>query len=235
MLRIGVERRPGLRVSVDWLHAGGAGGVEAAEPSARRLPRNRGGGMPFTQADEVLWRDYRAQLFRFALKRVADEATAEDIVHDVLVRAYDRRDTLRDGDRFEQWLYQITRNALIDHYRARRPTEPLPADLAAADESLEHVARRELAACMQPLVDSLPEHYRDALTLSELQGLTQQATATRLGLSLSGAKSRVQRARRMLQDRLLECCRVELDSSGGIVDYVRNECSPDDGEDCSRC
>ena len=235
VLRTGVEPQPGLRVSVDWVRAGGAGGLEAAVPSARRLPRNHGGAMPFTQAEEVLWRDYRTQLFRFALKRVADEATAEDIVHDVLVRAYERRDTLRDGDRFEQWLYQITRNALIDHYRARRPTEPLPADLAASDEASEHVARRELAGCMQPLVDSLPAHYRDALTLAELQGLTQQATATQLGLSLSGAKSRVQRARRLLQDRLLECCRVELDSSGGIVDYVRRDRSPDEGEDCSRC
>ena len=191
--------------------------------------------MSLTQTEEALWRDYRAQLYRFTLKRVADEATAEDIVHDVLVRAYDRRDTLRNADRFEQWLYQITRNALIDHYRARRPTEPLPPDLAAADEASEHAARRELAACMQPLVDSLPEHYRDALTLSELQGLTQQATATRLGLSLSGAKSRVQRARRMLQDRVLQCCRIEFDSSGGIVDYVRRDCPPDEDGDCGRC
>lgn len=236
VLRRGAEQRVGLRLSVDWRRADGAGGVETAGPSALRHPRIHGGAMPFTQAEEALWRDYRTRLYRFALKRVSDEATAEDIVHDVLARAYQRRDTLRDGGRFEQWLYQIARNAVIDHYRARRPTEPLPADLAAPDEASAHSARRELAACMQPLVDSLPERYRAALTLSELEGLTQQDTAARLGLSLSGAKSRVQRGRRMLQEKLLECCRVEVDSSGGIMDYVPRGGSPGAaGRDCGPC
>jgi RNA polymerase sigma-70 factor, ECF subfamily len=190
--------------------------------------------MSLTQIDETLWRDYRTQLFRFVLRRVSDEAAAEDIVHDVLMRAYDRRDTLRSGDRFEQWLYQITRNAVIDHYRARRPSEPLPADLTAADDTGDGEARRELAGCMKPLVSSLPAHYRDAVVLSELEGLTQLETAARLGLSLSGAKSRVQRARKLLETKLLDCCRVELDSRGAIVDYERaGDCVTDDG--CGGC
>jgi RNA polymerase sigma-70 factor (ECF subfamily) len=190
--------------------------------------------MPVTQAEEALWRDYRAQLVQFVVRRVADPATAEDIVHDVLVRAYQRRDTLRDGQKFEPWLYRITRNAVIDHYRARRPSEPLPEDLTAPDDAPDGAARRELSACMQPLVRSLPAHYRAAIELSELEGLTQQDTAVRLGISLSGAKSRVQRARRMLEEKLLDCCRVELDSGGGIVDYEsRTGCAT--GPDCGDC
>lgn len=181
--------------------------------------------MPLTQTDESLWRDYRTQLFRFVLKRVSDEATAEDIVHDVLVRAYDRRDTLRDAGKFESWLYRITRNAVIDHYRMRRPTEPLPADLTT--DATAGDARSELAACTTPLLDALPPHYRDALVLTELQGLTQRDAAIRLGLSLSGAKSRVQRARRMLEAKLLDCCRLEFDNRGGIIDYEsRTGCAP---------
>jgi RNA polymerase sigma-70 factor, ECF subfamily len=176
--------------------------------------------------EESVWRDYRTLLFAFVLKRVSDAATAEDIVHDVLVRAYEKRDTVRRAHRFESWLYQITRNAIVDHYRARRPTEPLPPDLATPDDTTDRSAMRELASCMQPLVGTLPEHYRDALSLSELQGLTQRETAERLGLSLSGAKSRVQRARRLLEQKLLDCCRVEVDSRGTVVDYEsRNGCT----------
>jgi RNA polymerase sigma-70 factor (ECF subfamily) len=187
---------------------------------------------------ETLWRDYRTRLVAFVAKRVSDEATAEDIVHDVLVRAWDRRDTLRAADRFEAWLYQVTRNAIVDHYRARRPSEPLPPDLAGPADTSDRRALHELAGCMQPLVDTLPAHYRDALALSELQGLTQQETAGRLGLSLSGAKSRVQRARRMLGEKLLDCCRVEVDTRGAIVDYEKNNgCAPaaGAGEGCSAC
>jgi RNA polymerase sigma-70 factor, ECF subfamily len=171
--------------------------------------------------NETLWRDYRARLFAFVLKRVAgDAATAEDIVHDVLLRAYEKRGTLRGEDRFESWLFRITRNALVDHYRARRPTEPLPPELASEDP-VDRRAMRELAACVQPLVNALPAHYRGALALSEFEGLTQRETAARLGLSVSGAKSRVQRGRRLLQEALLDCCRVERDSRGAIVGYQR--------------
>ncbi|HEX2190439.1 MAG TPA: RNA polymerase sigma factor SigZ, partial [Longimicrobiaceae bacterium] len=175
--------------------------------------------MAAVQQEESLWQGYREQLFRFVVRRVEDPDTAEDVVHDVLVRAYRKRDSLRDGRKFEQWLYQITRNAVIDHYRARRPSGELPADLAAPETEGSLAARRELAGCLRPLVEALPERYREAVLLSEVQGLTQRETADRLNLSLSGAKSRVQRARRMLQEKLLDCCRVELDARGAVVDY----------------
>jgi RNA polymerase sigma-70 factor (ECF subfamily) len=190
------------------------------------------------QSEESLWRDHRARLVRFVTRRVEDASTAEDIVHDVLVRAYGKRDTLRSGQKFEQWLYQITRNAVIDHYRARRPSAELPADLAAPATEGGRAAREELAGCLGPLVQALPEPYRDAVVLSELRGLTQRETARRLGLSLSGAKSRVQRARQMLHERLLDCCRVELDGRGAIVGYEsRGGCgagaaAPRDGCGC---
>lgn len=166
---------------------------------------------------EAAWRAYRAELVRFVRRRVEDDGTAEDIVHDVLVRAWERRASVRS--RFEPWLYRIARNAIVDHYRARRPGQPLPEDLAAEQEAAPEV-RGELAACILPLVERLPPLYREALTLAELQGLTQQQTADRLGVSLSGAKSRVQRARSRLRDLLLGCCRIELDHQGTPMDYA---------------
>ncbi len=85
---------------------------------------------------------------------------------------------------------------------------------------------QELAQCLTPLIEQLPEHYRAALELSELQGLTQQETAGRLGISLSGAKSRVQRARAKLEELVHQCCRIELDHRGSVVDYEpRHRCT----------
>ena len=79
------------------------------------------------------------------------------------------------------------------------------------------------------MIDSLAPAYREALVLVDLNGLTQQAAAKRLGLSLSGVKSRVQRGRRQLRCRLEACCVVEFDRRGGIVDYVVR------GESASPC
>lgn len=179
------------------------------------------GGAPAPAADDArAWREVRGRLLRFVRRRVDDDATAEDLVHDVIARAWRSRDTLAEPSQFQAWLFRITRNAVVDHYRARRLTVPLPLDLAEDVDDPGTTVRRALAACLHPYIDTLPEDYRRALVLSELDGLTQRETAARLGLSLSGAKSRVQRARRMLAARLLACCRFEVDARGAVADYT---------------
>jgi len=65
---------------------------------------------------------------------------------------------------------------------------------------------------------SLPEPYRKALVLTELEGLTQQELADKVGISLSGAKSWVQRGRQQLKEMLTECCAFEFDRRGGVID-----------------
>ncbi len=160
---------------------------------------------------------YRDALYRFVAGRVKDHAAAEDIVHDVLLRAHDRRSQLRDDTKLAPWLYQMTRNAIIDHQRAHKQPAEMPDDVAMPEKPQE--ALSELAQCLTPLIARLPEHYRAALELSEIHGFTQNETAKRLGLSLSGAKSRVQRARAQLKDLVFQCCRIELNDRGSVVGY----------------
>ncbi len=170
------------------------------------------------------WQAHRDALYRFILQRVRDEAAAEDIVQEVLVKAYIRQGTLKELSKLRPWLYQITRNAIIDYYRLRKPSEAVPDELIHEDRrEKDNRAQRELARCLVPLLDELSEPYRQALRLAEFEGITQREIASRLGLSLSGAKSRVQRARKMLREVLLRCCQVELDRRGGVVDYEARE------------
>jgi RNA polymerase sigma-70 factor (ECF subfamily) len=69
------------------------------------------------------------------------------------------------------------------------------------------------------MIEQLPLKYREALTLTELQGYTQVQLSMQLGISLSGAKSRVQRGRLKLKELLLACCHVSTDLLGHIQDY----------------
>ena len=173
--------------------------------------------------DEAVWRAARSELVRFVRPRVKDYASAEDIVHDVLVRAYSKRKELEQPGKLRAWLYQITRNALVDHYRNRDRDgfEVLSDDLPDLEPEREWYADYDLVRCLKPFLDSLPQHYGDALRLAEIEGLTQQEVADRLGLSLSGAKSRVQRGRKILAEALLDCCHFELDQRGGVMDFER--------------
>jgi len=181
--------------------------------------------------DTERWTEYRTRLLAFARKRVANPADAEDLVHDVLARAYAHRDALKDQASLRAWLYQIMRNAITDYYRSRRPTEELPEELPSWARE-DAAARRELAGCLAPLIAGLPAPYRDAIRYAEIEGLTQRETAQRLALSHSGAKSRVQRGRAMLEAALLSCCRIALDSRGDIMEYEwkrQDGCGPELG------
>lgn len=171
---------------------------------------------------EEIWHGLHDRLLRTIRRHVADEASAEDILQDVFLKIHTRIGTLRDEERLASWVYQIVRNAITDHLRRQRPSAPLPEELAAPDEPDEDEAggaARQLVPFVKATIHGLPEPYRQALLLTEYEGLTQRELAERVGISLSGAKSRVQRGREKLKQLLLDCCHFEFDRRGGIIDY----------------
>lgn len=182
---------------------------------------------------QLLWAEFGDRLRSFISRRVANEADAADILQEVFLRIHQRLDSVQRADRHGAWLFQITRNAITDHYRAAGRRRELAAGttfepaagvrddaVQAAEAELESVrAQQELAACLRPMVLRLPAHYREAVVLVDLEGLTQRDAAERLGLSVSGMKSRVQRGRRALKAMLQDCCRVQLDAGGRVTDY----------------
>ena len=190
---------------------------------------------------EQIWKDYHSKLHGFIQSRVGDASTADDILQDVFTRIHSRIDTLRDASKIRSWIYQITRNAIIDHYRAYKPTQEVPETLAAVEAEPSDQTRRELAGCLVPLIQTLPDSYREAMMMSELEGLTQKQVAEKQHISVSGAKARVQRGRAKLRDMLLDCCQFEFDHRGRVVDFEDREgaCGDDgsDGNDggCHEC
>lgn len=80
-----------------------------------------------------------------------------------------------------------------------------------------------LVLYLKSMIDSLPDKYKQAIMLTELGGLTQKELAQKLGMSISGAKSRVQRGRNMLREKFFECCKFQFDAYGNIVEYQHKE------------
>jgi RNA polymerase sigma-70 factor, ECF subfamily len=175
--------------------------------------------MPTTT--EHVWETFSAPLMQFIRRRVPDEATAEDLLQEIFLKVHQQIGTLKDARKLESWLYQIARNAIIDYYRSSRPTLSLEASdaLDLPEDSPDEDIISELFPSVRAMVRSLPEHDRQALILTEYQGLTQKELSERLGLSFSGAKSQVQRAREKLKQQLLACCHFELDRRGHVINY----------------
>lgn len=178
---------------------------------------------------EHIWHEFAEKLGQFIRSRVSDPAAAEDILQDVFLRIQKRLGQLRDPARLQGWLYLIARNAIIDHYRTRRETVELPESMAA-EPGPDAPDVEGLKAAFRRMIYSLPEPYREALVLTEFDGLTQQQLAERAGISLSGAKSRVQRGREQLKELLHECCTLEFDRRGKVIG-----CEPRAASVCLEC
>lgn len=168
------------------------------------------------------WRDLEAKLRPFVARRVRSSSDVDDVVQDVFLRMQRGLPDLRDEERFGPWVYQVARSAIVDHRRVAArlpaPTDDLP-DLAIADDAGDDVGavERDLALYVAPFVALLPSPYREALTLTELEGLSQTEAAAMIGISVSGMKSRVQRGREKLRAALDACCRIALDVRGRII------------------
>jgi len=172
---------------------------------------------------------FRSHLRGFIRKRVHNDAVADDLTQEVWVRIARKLGELRDTRKLEAWIYQIARNVLTDFYRRQRETSELTEDLPAPpDES----AIGELKACLHDyvrgVVQSLPGPHREALMLTMYEGLSQQDLADRLGITLTAAKSRVQRARAEVRKTMENCCHWKFDTLGNIIDYAPRKGRCDD-------
>ncbi len=174
---------------------------------------------------ENIWHEYHTKLAAFIKKRV-NEDDAEDLLQDVFVKFHSRIDTLNENTKLESWLYQITRNTIIDYYRSKRSMVELPEWLEQADADKDVVIRKELSSCLEPMVNKLPDKYRQAVQLSEIENKTQNEVAEIAEITLSGAKSRVQRGRVLLKDMLNACCEIEINNNNQLISYEKK------GRDC---
>jgi RNA polymerase sigma-70 factor, ECF subfamily len=170
-------------------------------------------------ATEQVWHDLHSDLQAFIDRRISDSHASEDILQDVFARIHTHAPTLRDETRLQSWIYQITRNAIIDYYRGQKSVVEIPDTLAAQAEDIEIDPASALAPCVKLLVEELPHKYREALRLTEYEGLSQIEAAHRLGLPISTFKSRIQRAREQIKQTLLQCCHFEFDRMNRIIDY----------------
>lgn len=182
---------------------------------------------------------FYGQLHRFVAVRVRDAANTDDLVQVVLERAVSKRP--RDGEieNVAAWLFAIARNAVLDHQRAeqRARTGPLGQDQEPILEAPAAQDRDEVLACVQPLLDALPEDARQLLQWADVEERPLQSIADELGITLTATKSRVQRARKAFVETTQRCCTVTLDARGRVSELSprrSNSCDPAQMTSCTR-
>ncbi|WP_374324280.1 sigma-70 family RNA polymerase sigma factor [Azonexus sp.] len=165
------------------------------------------------------WRETRGELQGWLRHRLNGEAEADDLLQEVFLRALRQGEAFCRLDNPRAWLFRVAHNALADRLRTRHPQIEAGDDLPAVEN--EPPAPVDLLCqCLPRVLAELSAADRLAIELCDIAGQPQQALAERLGISLSGAKSRLQRARLRLRARLIEGCQVSFDEAGQVTGFV---------------
>jgi len=166
----------------------------------------------------ALHKQFNTQLHSYICNKVNHHDDCHDILQEAYIKIIMNLNKLAKADNIQAYLYKIASNTVTDHYRKKTPcgdccesaTEPMDTDLQGKSLQLAD-------CCLQPFIESLDPLYKEALTFTELNGFTQKQYAAQAGISVSGAKSRVQRARQQLKQRILACCNYQFDAYGNII------------------
>lgn len=166
---------------------------------------------------ENIWIEHHKELEGFIRSKVKDQDQSKDILQDVFVKIHTHLDTMKDANKLRQWVFQITRNSINDHFRSQKHF--LDAEKIDVKEELIPVnTNQPFAACLSSFVKRLPFKYKEAITKVEFEHMSQHEFAQQLRISYSGAKSRVQRAKEMLRSYFIQCCNVSTDRYGNIIE-----------------
>ncbi len=180
--------------------------------------------------DENEWSLFENALQVYVGRRVG-VSYVDDLVGEVLLRMADQNSGFSTANKPLAWMYRVASNLISDHYRRRNIEQRIfvgsengQSDDRAGDNE-DPSDEKELALCLLPLINQLPELYREAIQLVDIEGQSQVKAVQTLGLSTSAMKSRVQRGRQKLKQLLLDCCAIERNKRGNLVAYSsRSDC-----------
>ncbi len=177
---------------------------------------------------ESLWSKVHGKLFRYISKHVRNKNDVNDIIQDTFIKVKTNIDKLKNPAKVESWIYQIARNTMNDYFREQKKSfnsegklDELNVESKAFDEEdiKVQIQTKHFSEYAGFVINELPEKYRKAIHMADIEGLSMKDVAKELKISVSGAKTRVQRGRKLIKETILQCCDVNTDKYGNIVDY----------------
>jgi RNA polymerase sigma-70 factor, ECF subfamily len=183
----------------------------------------------------ALHTQFHEALRRYIASKINNRADAADLLQEVFLKIADKIDSLKDAEKITHWVFAVARNAVIDYYR-KKPEKIAAALPAALEESIadehEFDTTKGLEHCLDGFIRQLPPEYRDIILDSEIKGIKQKDLAEKYRLAYPSLRSRVQRGRQRLKAMLINCCAIETDKRGNVLNAALKGPS---GQDCGMC
>jgi RNA polymerase sigma-70 factor (ECF subfamily) len=165
------------------------------------------------------WNAHEGELRNYLRHRSGDAHLADDLLQEVFVKAMQQGEQFCALDNSRAWLFQVARNALIDHLRLKQEVVEVPDDIPQPESSHEPI--QALGACVKRVLSELSPEDRDIIEQCDLEDVKQKDYANKHGLSLAAVKSRLLRARQRMRGQMSTACQVRFDESGRVTDHVQ--------------
>ncbi len=169
-----------------------------------------------------IWIDLNKELYQFILNKIKDEEIAKDILQESFIKVISKINQLKDTSKVTSWVYQITRNTIFDYYRRSKITSISIEDIDIPEAENDSFEYTKLSNCINQKIEVLTENHKQAIILTSFKNYTQKELATLLKISYSGTKSRIQKARSILKDKIMDCPNVASDKTGKLLDFDNN-------------
>lgn len=170
----------------------------------------------------TIWIDLNEELYKFILGKIKDEQISKDIHQEVFLKVQTKILQLKHTSKLTSWVYQITRNTIIDYFRKVKNKNISLNDFDIAETDTENFDYSNLTNCINQKIENLSSQHKEAIILTSFKNYSQKELAEHLKISYSGTKSRVQKAKEILKEDILNCPNVESDKTGKLIDFENN-------------
>jgi len=177
-----------------------------------------------------IYKQFNSGLLGYIRSKVRSREDAEDILQDVFIKISANLDKLTEDVKLKNWIYTITRNAIIDYYRINANKKKVAVNEQISDDILEPEEDSDpskgLDQCMTGMIGLLPDEYRDIIIESEIRGVKQKDLADKYGIAYPSLRSRVQRGREKLKQLFYNCCHIETNKLGNVIEaQTKTDCA----------
>jgi len=173
-----------------------------------------------------VWETYHQDIRQYLLSRIKNEEIVDDVLQDTFIKIHTKLESLKNNEKLKPWVFTIARNTMLDYFRTNKMVDEFQDNNFQIEEEPK---RHDEKDCLYGIIKHLPKKYRDPLFLADIKGKKQAEVADQLKLPIPTAKSRIQRARKLIAKGYMECCDFKMNQKGHLVGEVK------DKEDCKVC
>lgn len=167
-----------------------------------------------------IYTEFHKSLLSYVQSKIRSKEDAEDILQNIFTKISANADALSEKDKIQNWLFTVTRNAVIDYYRANARKKNVELNDAISAQLLDEESTdstKGLDNCVSTMIALLPEEYRSIVNDAEINGISQKELAEKYNMPYSSMRSRVQRGRERLKQLFYNCCHIETDRHGNVL------------------